>query len=194
MDIKPLGTIMLFLVVSNMAFAQEIPVYTSPIVNEDKTVIFNIYAPNAQEVTLLSTLDIPSNSFVKSEDGLWSLTIGPIIPEIYHYQFEIDKVKMPDPKNQSPYPWLDVKSELIVPGSPALLHEVTNVPHGTLHDHIYYSNTTKGQNNVRVYTPPNYNSKGNKKYPVIFLLHGFGEKVSFWSDFGKINLIVDNLN
>ncbi|MDN5215231.1 alpha/beta hydrolase-fold protein [Fulvivirgaceae bacterium BMA12] len=70
---------------------------------------------------------------------------------------------------------------------------MTDVTHGTLHDHIYHSSATNGPNSVRIYTPPNYNPRDKKQYPVLFLLHGFGEKVSFWSDFGKINLIADNL-
>lgn len=176
-------------------FAQEakIPVYTSPIINADRTVVFNIYAPKAENVILLGSIQPVGIPMIKGENGLWTVTIGPITPEIYHYQFDIDGAKISDMKNQSPYPWLESKSELIIPGTPALLHELSDVPHGTLHDHIYHSQAINGPNSVRIYTPPNYNPNDEKKYPVLFLLHGFGEKVSFWSDFGKINLIADNL-
>ncbi len=178
-----------------IGIAQEskVPSYTSPILNKDRTVIFNIYAPKAQNVTLLSSIQSKDIPMIKGENGLWSVTIDPVEPEIYHYQFDIDGAKISDSKNQSPYPWLEGKSELIVPGTPPLLHELWDVPHGTIHNHIYHSQTISGPNSVRVYTPPNYNPNDDKRYPVIFLLHGFGEKVSFWSDFGKINLITDNL-
>ncbi len=187
--------ILLCLTLSTILPAQEspIPVYTSPIVNLDRTVEFNLYAPKADKVTLLGSMQSEEVTLTKAENGLWSMTIGPLPPEIYHYQFDVDGTKIMDTKNQYPYPWLDGKSELIIPGTPALLHELMNVPHGTLHNHIYNSSTTGSSNLVRVYTPPNYDPLNDKEYPVLFLLHGFGEKVSFWSDFGKINLIVDNL-
>ncbi|MCK5440483.1 MAG: hypothetical protein KAJ23_01200 [Maribacter sp.] len=187
--------ILLCLTLSTILPAQEspIPVYTSPIVNLDRTVEFNLYAPKADKVTLLGSMQSEEVTLTKAENGLWSMTIGPLPPEIYHYQFDVDGTKIMDTKNQYPYPWLDGKSELIIPGTPALLHEVMDVPHGTLHNHIYNSSTTGSSNLVRVYTPPNYDPLNDKEYPVLFLLHGFGEKVSFWSDFGKINLIVDNL-
>lgn len=179
--------------VSGIAQEAKTPVYTSPIINADRTVVFNIYAPKANNVGLLSSIQAESIPMIKGEQGLWSITIGPVTPEIYHYQFDIDGVKISDPKNQFPYPWLESKSELIIPGTPSLLHELSDVPHGTLHDHIYHSKTIEKPNSVRVYTPPGYDPNDNKVYPVLILLHGFGEKVSFWSDFGKINLIADNL-
>ncbi len=193
--IRSLSIITCFLFIHVLGLAQEaqIPVYTSPIINTDRTVMFNLYAPKAVNVFLLSSIQSENIPMVKGTNGLWTLTIGPITPEIYHYQFDIDGAKVSDLKNQSPYPWLESKSELIIAGIPPLLHELSNVLHGTLHDHIYHSKTIDGPNSVRVYTPPNYNPTDDKVYPIIFLLHGFGEKVSFWSDFGKINLIADNL-
>ncbi len=193
--IRSLSIITCFLFIHVLGLAQEaqIPVYTSPIINTDRTVVFNLYAPKAENVFLLSSIQSENIPMVKGTNGLWTVTIGPITPEIYHYQFDIDGAKISDLKNQSPYPWLESKSELIIPGITPLLHELSNVPHGTLHDHIYHSKTIDGPNSVRVYTPPNYNPTDDKVYPIIFLLHGFGEKVSFWSDFGKINLIADNL-
>lgn len=191
---KILGLIFLFMI-QGPGFAQQtkVPVYTSPIINPDRTVEFNIYAPKAENVVVKGSFGSEALSMIKAENGLWTLSVGPLEPEIYHYQFDIDGAMVSDTKNQSPYPWLDGKSELIIPGSPALLHELTDVPHGVLHEHIYHSLSLNGPNQVRVYTPPGYNPKDNKEYPVLFLLHGFGEKVSFWSDFGKINLITDNL-
>lgn len=184
---------LLLIRVTLIAQEPEIPVYTSPIIKSDRTVEFNIYAPKAENVTVIGSFGFKDLSMIKGENGLWTLSIGPLEPEIYHYQFDIDGAKVSDTKNQSPYPWLENKSELIIPGSPSLLHELADVPHGVLHDHIYHSTSINGPNQVRVYTPPGYDPKDDKEYPVLFLLHGFGEKVSFWSDFGKINLITDNL-
>ena len=193
--LRNLSIITFFLLIQVFGFTQEakVPIYTSPIINTDRTVVFNIYAPKAENVILLSSIHSDNIPMIKGENGLWTVTIGPVTPEIYHYQFDIDGAKISDMKNQSPYPWLESKSELIIPGTPSLLHELSDVAHGTLHDHIYHSQTIDGPNSVRVYTPPNYNPTDDKAYPILILLHGFGEKVSFWSDFGKINLITDNL-
>ena len=193
--LRNLSIITFFLLIQVFGFTQEakVPIYTSPIINTDRTVVFNIYAPKAENVILLSSIQSENIPMIKGENGLWTVTIGPVTPEIYHYQFDIDGAKISDMKNQSPYPWLESKSELIIPGTPSLLHELSDVAHGTLHDHIYHSQTIDGPNSVRVYTPPNYNPTDDKAYPILILLHGFGEKVSFWSDFGKINLITDNL-
>jgi predicted alpha/beta superfamily hydrolase len=43
-----------------------------------------------------------------------------------------------------------------------------------------------------VYTPPGY-EKGNTKYPVLYLQHGWGENETSWGIQGKANLIMDNL-
>ena len=42
-----------------------------------------------------------------------------------------------------------------------------------------------------VYTPPNYDAK--KKYPVLYLLHGYSDDASAWTAYGKANVILDNL-
>lgn len=175
----------------NLISQNKIPVYTSPIVLGENSVQFNLYAPNAKQVSVIGTFSTDTLSLKKMESGLWTVNSEILAPEIYHYQLNVDGLIIADPKNQNPYPWLDAKSELIIPGSPPLIHELTNVPHGILHQHFYKSSNISTSNSVRVYTPPNYNPETS--YPVLFLLHGFGEKVSFWSDFGKINLIADNL-
>jgi hypothetical protein len=36
----------------------------------------------------------------KDENGLWSVTIGPLEPEIYNYNFTIDGVRTIDPNTQ----------------------------------------------------------------------------------------------
>ena len=36
---------------------------------------------------------------MKDADGVWSVTIGPLAPEIYAYNFTIDGIKTIDPGN-----------------------------------------------------------------------------------------------
>ena len=79
--------------VSGIAQEAKIPIYTSPIINADRTVVFNIYAPKANNVSLLSSIQTEHITMIKGENGLWTITIGPVTPEIYHYQFDIDGVQ-----------------------------------------------------------------------------------------------------
>ena len=44
-----------------------------------------------------------------------------------------------------------------------------------------------------MYTPPGYEKDKSKKYPVLYLQHGWGEDETAWSNQGHANLIMDNL-
>jgi enterochelin esterase-like enzyme len=44
-----------------------------------------------------------------------------------------------------------------------------------------------------VYTPPGYGKDTKKKYPVLYLQHGWGEDETAWTNQGHVNLIMDNL-
>jgi enterochelin esterase family protein len=77
----------------------------SPDVKDDHTVTFRLKAPEAKEVKLtgavLTELDrrregIP---FTKGDDGIWTLTIGPLTPDIYMYHFNVDGIQICDPSN-----------------------------------------------------------------------------------------------
>ena len=66
----------------------------SPEVHDDHTVTFRLRAPKAQEVLLTGNMFVGPEArkrvpFTKDADGLWTLTIGPLKPEIYFYYFII---------------------------------------------------------------------------------------------------------
>jgi enterochelin esterase family protein len=44
-----------------------------------------------------------------------------------------------------------------------------------------------------VYTPAEYDPTAKKKYPVLYLLHGFSDDASGWSAVGRAHVIMDNL-
>jgi enterochelin esterase-like enzyme len=44
-----------------------------------------------------------------------------------------------------------------------------------------------------VYTPPGYDPTSGKRYPVLYLLHGFSDDASAWTSIGRANVILDNL-
>jgi enterochelin esterase family protein len=67
------------------------------------------------------------------------------------------------------------------------------VPRGEVHHHFYKSAVAEDQRDYYVYTPPGYESSGKKKYPVLYLLHGYSDDASGWTAVGHANVIFDNM-
>lgn len=65
------------------------------------------------------------------------------------------------------------------------------IPHGKLETIEYESKTVGTRRKMQVYTPPGYSPE--KKYPVLYLLHGIGGDETEWQRFSKPNLLLDNL-
>ncbi|GAB4034867.1 esterase family protein [Spirosoma gilvum] len=170
----------------------------SPEVRDDRTVTFRLKAPDAKQVMLTGgpiLLALSAKNpipFKKDTDSLWTLTVGPIKPDIYVYKFVIDGVTVPDPNNtltgfndQPGY------SNLVVPGDGPAYYDARPVPHGAVTRHVYHSSVLNGEREMYVYTPPGYSPK--KKYPVLYLVGGSGELASGWALDGRANFIADNL-
>nr|WP_288979311.1 esterase [uncultured Allomuricauda sp.] len=171
----------------------------SPEVHNNQTVTFQVKAPEAQKVelnpgainTALGKGREPIH-FTKGEDGVWTLTIGPLPPDMYAYHLRVDGVQMADPSNtQAAFTAMPPYSELIVHGDGPAYYDAKNVPHGNVTRHVYHSDVTKGERELYVYTPPGYDPE--KKYPVLYLLGGSGELPSNWVYDGRVNFIMDNL-
>lgn len=65
------------------------------------------------------------------------------------------------------------------------------IPHGRV-DSITYSSATVGtMRKALIYTPPGYSK--DKRYPVLYLLHGIGGDEKEWLNGGKPQVILDNL-
>ena len=171
----------------------------SPEVHDDHTVTFRLKAPNAQKVVLPTGAIYTANNlgdkpleFTKGADGIWTLTIGPLKPDMYAYNFNVDGVQIPDPNNTyAAFTAMPPYSELIVHGDGPAYYDAKNVPHGTVTRHIYHSDVTNGEREIYVYTPPGYDPK--KEYPVLYLVGGSGELPSNWVYDGRVNFIMDNL-
>jgi enterochelin esterase-like enzyme len=78
------------------------------------------------------------------------------------------------------------------PDPPAgIIEERKGVPHGHLEMISYESKSVGTTRKMMVYTPPGYSK--DKKYPVLYLLHGIGGDESEWQRFAKPNILLDNL-
>ena len=169
----------------------------SPEVFDDHTVIFRLRAPDVSSVFLTGTMYVGNNArktvpFTRGEDGLWTLKIGPLVPDIYLYHFIIDGVRVIDPNNTYVgFANMPAFSMLFVHGAGPAFYDVKNVPHGSITTHFYHSDVTNGEREMLVYTPPGYDK--SKEYPVLYLLGGSGDLAQTWYMHGQANFIMDNL-
>jgi enterochelin esterase-like enzyme len=184
--------------VASAAFAQggrgRGPVVVSPEIGADRTVTLRYLAPNATQVTANGELDGKPHPMTKGADGIWTVTVGPLVPDIYTYSFNVDGVVALDPRNVNTkygYGNFGAVSVVEVPGDAPAFYDTKPVPHGEVRIRPYVSKTLGVTRTVWVYTPPNYEKGGN--FPVFYLLHGAGDIESGWTMIGRANNILDNL-
>jgi enterochelin esterase-like enzyme len=169
------------------------PPILSPEVASDNRVTFRFRDPNAREVTMNLEGGKPL-PMQKDDQGVWSVTTDPLEPDYYGYTFVADGVGLFDPSNPLRKPnFLFVSSEVHVPGPASLPWEVNDVPHGVVHHHFYHSAVVGDNRDFYVYTPPGYDAKAKRPYPVLYLLHGYSDDASGWTAVGRANVILDNL-
>ncbi len=164
-------------------------------ISADKKVTFSIYAPKASEVTVSGDFQQTYGAVKLQKDqiGIWSVTVGPVVPDLYTYDFLVDGLKVIDPKNIQLKEGAGGYSNLLeVPGKEAEYMAVKNVPHGKLEKVWFNAGTLSKTSRVHVYTPPGYETmKG--KLPVLYLQHGGGDNDASWATAGRANFILDNL-
>ena len=183
-----------FSLVATAARAQPRPQVVSPEVGADRTITLRYLAPNAREVVATGELDGKPHPLTKGTDGVWSVTVGPLAPDIYTYAFTVDGVVALDPRNPNTkygYGNFGPVSVVEVPGDGPAFYDVKDVPHGEVRIRPYTSKSLGVTRTVWVYTPPDYDR--GKDYPVLYLLHGAGDIESGWTMIGRANNILDNL-
>jgi enterochelin esterase family protein len=160
----------------------------------DNRVTFRLYAPEATDVRL--TGNWPEGAKVamtKDSLGVWSTTVGPLGPELWFYRFVVNGVPTVDPQNNNVVrDALVVENTLLVPGPGSALYQTRDVPHGTVAAVWYDSPTLKLRRRMQVYTPPGYETT-QTRYPVLYLLHGYGGDENEWIAGGRAVQIMDNL-
>ncbi|ODS52615.1 MAG: hypothetical protein ABS36_16325 [Acidobacteria bacterium SCN 69-37] len=171
-----------------------VPQVVSPEVHPDGRITLRYRAPNATEVTASGELDGKPHPLTKGDDGVWSVTIGPLAPDIYTYAFNVDGVVALDPRNANTkygYGNFGAVSIVQVPGDGPQFYDVKDVPHGEVRIRPYVSKTLGVGRTAWIYTPPGYDR--GKDFPVLYLLHGAGDIESGWTMIGRANNILDNL-
>jgi enterochelin esterase-like enzyme len=174
--------------------AQQQPRIVSPEVGSDRRVTLRLHAPNAKEVTVsgeFTRKPIPLN---KDDQGVWSITLDALEPDVYSYSFRVDGLSISDPVN----PVLKTgirghSSAVVVRGDKPTAWDPRPVPHGAVHRHHYDSKVVGDLRAFTVYTPPQYDPSANTRYPVLYLLHGSGDHDMSWVEHGRANFVLDNL-
>jgi enterochelin esterase family protein len=168
----------------------------SPEVHPDKRVTFRVAAPKASDVTFFGDWmkTGTSEKMSRAEDGVWSITLGPLPPSIYLYSFTVDGITMADPVN----PRIKLRSRtsasmVEVPAEPPAVWQERDVPHGKVEINWQKSKTLGDTRWIWIYTPPGYTKETKRRYPVLYLLHGSNDTAGGWTLAGQANFILDNL-
>ena len=168
-----------------------------PIVNSQGYVRFRVHLPKADSVRVnLGLGGIPGGTrLTKGADGYFTgTTLAPQEEGFHYYHLTVDSSEfVNDPGTGFFYGSQRWESGVEVPAHDQDFYALKNVPHGAMTQILFPSKT--GNQTMRpavVYTPPGY-EKGNTKYPVLYLQHGWGENETSWGIQGKANLIMDNL-
>jgi enterochelin esterase-like enzyme len=161
-----------------------------PQVNSQGRIKFRIVAPEAKSV---GTTFRDSTDFVRGDDGAWIGYSRPLDEGFHYYELVIDGAKVPDPNSKYYFGAMRWGSGIEIPAHDQEFYALKNVPHGQVREVYFHSPSTNSERRAFVYTPPGYDSDTNKKYPVLYLQHGWGENEYGWSVQGYAGLIMDNL-
>jgi hypothetical protein len=109
-------------------------------IHPDHSVTFQVRAPEATDVKLSGDFTKGAQALQKGENGVWTLTVGPLQPAIYAYSISIDGVSTIQPTN--PFVQTGARSTgslFEVPAEKPAAYDVRPVPHGTVHINWYES-------------------------------------------------------
>lgn len=152
--------------------------------------LFRVNAPDAKTVKI----DLGKKyDMVKDAAGVWEVVTDSLGEGFHYYSLIIDGLAVADPGSESFYGMGRMASGIEVPLSTGDFYTLKNVPHGDIRTKYYLSPVTGTWRRMYIYAPPGYDMETNKKYPVLYLLHGGGEDERGWATQGKTDFIMDNL-
>ncbi len=161
-----------------------------PCVYPDHRAMFRVVARDAQKVTVRIGKGF---DMTKGPDGVWTATTTPLVVGFHYYSLQIDGATVADPSTMTFFGsgWPNSGIEIAAPDED--FYRAKDVPHGRVSQQWYYSKVTAKWRRSFVYTPPDYTSNTKERYPVLYLLHGWGEDETGWYMQGHVDFILDNL-
>ena len=162
-----------------------------PMVNSEGRVRTQISAADAKYVQL--DIGAVKYDLVKDENGVWTGESAPQDIGFHYYQLNIDGASVPDPGSLLFFGACRWGSGIEIPSDDQDIFALKDVPHGHAHEVLFPSESTKTSRRAFIYTPPGYEKETTKRYPVLYLQHGYCENEYSWPNQGRANLIMDNL-
>ncbi len=161
-----------------------------PQVNSERRIKFRIVAPQAQSVGVTFRDSTP---FTKDANGVWTGYSRVLDEGFHYYSLKIDGAEVPDPNSLYYFGAARWGSGIEIPAHDQDFYTLKNVPHGQLREVFFHSKSTNSERRAFVYTPPDYDQSADKRYPVLYLQHGYGENEYGWGAQGHAGRIMDNL-
>jgi enterochelin esterase-like enzyme len=165
-----------------------------PAVNsQTRQAMFRVVAPTAQKVQV----DLAGKRYemTKNDKGVWTCISNPQVVGFHYYSIWIDSVAVMDRNTEAYFGSNWESSGIEIPEGPEgdYYRFNRNIPHGQVRSILYWSEINGMERHCNVYVPSEYEQNPNKKYPVLYLLHGWGEDENGWSNQGQICNIMDGL-
>lgn len=170
-----------------------------PQINSQRYARFRIVAPEAQSVRVSLGLGgdgRAGTALTKGEDGVWTGTTSRPLDEGFHYyRLTVDGGTFNDPGALNFFGSTRWESGIEIPAHDQDFYALKDVPHGRIQQVLFPSKqpNTVIARTAYVYTPPDYDKDLTKRFPVLYLQHGWGENEYAWWNQGRANLIMDNL-
>ncbi len=167
-----------------------------PQVNSQGYARFRIVAPEARSVVVSLGLGGTRGGtpLTKADDGSWTgTTAGPLEEGFHYYHLTVDGGVFNDPGTLNFYGSVRWESGIEIPAHDQDFYALKDVPHGRVQQILFPSASTSTSRRAFVYTPPDYDREKKRRYPVLYLQHGWGEDETAWTSQGHANLIMDNL-
>ena len=174
-----------------------------PMVNSQGYARFRVEAPQARSVIVSLGLGGHGGTVLhKGKDGLWwGTTEVPMDEGFHYYHLTVDGGTFNDPGAQNFFGSTRWESGIEIPAHDADFYAMRNVQHGRLQEVQFWSESYQCMKRAIVYTPIGYGQteksgqwRGRqRRYPVLYLQHGWGEDETAWSRQGHAGLIMDNL-
>jgi enterochelin esterase-like enzyme len=164
-----------------------------PAVNaQTRQAMFRVVAPYAQNVTLQLS---GKHAMKKDEKGVWWYTTDPLVVGFHYYAIMIDSVPVMDRGSEAYFGsnWESAGIEIPEGAEGDYYRFNKNIPHGQVRSIYHWSEVNGIERHINVYVPAEYEKNPNKKYPVLYLVHGWGEDENGWSVQGHMANIMDNL-
>lgn len=164
-----------------------------PMVNSQGYARFRFNAPDAKSVIVTLGLGGRGGTVLrKDKDGVWTgTTEGPMDEGFHYYHLIVDGAVVNDPGTGNYFGSCRWESGIEIPAHDADFYADKAAEHGKVVQVLFPSASSKECRPAFVYLPPQYD--GKKKFPVLYLQHGWGENETAWMTQGHANLIMDNL-